>query len=72
MAQFLAPEIIKRKRDGHELQAEEIRFMVDGFVAGSVPDYQMSAWLMAVLFKGMTDAGNVDVNRHHDAIGPRA
>ncbi|MDZ4084694.1 MAG: thymidine phosphorylase [Bdellovibrionales bacterium] len=56
MAQFLAPEIIKRKRDGHELQAEEIRFMVDGFVAGSVPDYQMSAWLMAVLFKGMTDA----------------
>lgn len=56
MAQFLAPEIIKRKRDGHELQSKEIRFMVDGFVAGTVPDYQMSAWLMAVLFKGMTDA----------------
>lgn len=56
MAQFLAPEIIKRKRDGLELSTEEIRFMVDGFVSGKVPDYQMSAWLMAVLFKGMTDA----------------
>jgi pyrimidine-nucleoside phosphorylase len=55
MARFLAAEIIKRKRDGHELQANEIRFMVDGFVAGTVPDYQMSAWLMAVLFQGMTD-----------------
>ncbi len=55
MTQFLAPEIIKRKRDGHELAADEIRFMIDGFVSGAVPDYQMSAWLMAVLFKGMTD-----------------
>lgn len=56
MAQFLAPEIIKRKRDGIELTTEEISFMVDGFVSGKVPDYQMSAWLMAVLFRGMTDA----------------
>lgn len=56
MAKYLAPEIIKLKRDGHELKEAEIRFMIEGFVNGSVPDYQMSAWLMAVLFKGMTDA----------------
>lgn len=52
---LLAPEIIKKKRDGGELSTNEIRFMIDGFVRGTVPDYQMSAWLMAVLFQGMTD-----------------
>ncbi|MDX9731212.1 MAG: thymidine phosphorylase [Bdellovibrionales bacterium] len=53
--QFLAPEIIKRKRSGEELSAQEIQFMVQGFVDGSVPDYQMSALLMAIFFRGMTD-----------------
>lgn len=52
---LLAPEIIKKKRDGGILSTDEIRFMIDGFVSGTVPDYQMSAWLMAVLFQGMTD-----------------
>ncbi len=52
---FLAPEIIKRKRSGFELTNEEIKFMVHGFVDGSVPDYQMSAFLMATYFKGMSD-----------------
>lgn len=52
---LLAPEIIKKKRDGGELSRDEIHFMIDGFVRGVVPDYQMSAWLMAVLFQGMTD-----------------
>ncbi|CAN5730866.1 pyrimidine-nucleoside phosphorylase [soil metagenome] len=52
---FLAPEIIKRKRGGAELSSEEISFMVNGFVDGSVPDYQMSAFLMATYFKDMTD-----------------
>lgn len=52
---FLAPEIIKRKRGGLELSNDEIAFMVHGFVDGSVPDYQMSAFLMAIYFKGMSD-----------------
>lgn len=52
---FLAPEIIKRKRSGIELTSDEITFMVRGFTDGSVPDYQMSAFLMAIYFKGMSD-----------------
>ncbi len=52
---FLAPEIIKRKRGGLELTNDEIAFMVHGFTDGSVPDYQMSAFLMAIYFKGMSD-----------------
>ena len=34
---------------------EEIRFIIDGFTKGDIPDYQMSAWAMAVFYKGMTD-----------------
>lgn len=52
---FVAPEIIKRKRGGLELSNEEIAFMVRGFTDGSLPDYQMSAFLMAIYFKGMSD-----------------
>lgn len=55
MGQFLPPEIIKRKREGHELSLDEISFMVHGFVDGSIPDYQMSAFLMAIFFRGMND-----------------
>jgi pyrimidine-nucleoside phosphorylase len=47
-------DIIAKKRDGKELSTEEIRFLVDGYTKGSIPDYQMSAWAMAVLFRGMT------------------
>jgi len=49
-------EIIAKKRDGGELSAEEIKTLVDGYVDGSVPEYQVSAWLMAVFFRGMTGA----------------
>ena len=48
-------DLIHRKRDGEELSAEEIRFLVDGYTRGDIPDYQMSAFLMAVFFAGMTD-----------------
>ena len=41
-------DLIQRKRDGEELAAEEITALVEGYVAGRVPDYQMSAFLMAV------------------------
>ncbi|HAH63670.1 MAG TPA: thymidine phosphorylase, partial [Treponema sp.] len=36
------------------LSREEIKFLVDGYVAGTIPDYQMSSWLMAVYFNGMS------------------
>src|SRR5437588_5120713 len=48
-------DLIQRKRDGAELAPEEIDFMVDGYNTGDMPDYQMSAFLMAVFYSGMTD-----------------
>jgi len=47
-------DIIQKKRDGLELTDAEIEFAVEGYVRGGVPDYQMSALLMAVYFRGMT------------------
>lgn len=47
-------DIIAKKRDGKELTAEELGFLVSGYVDGSIPDYQISAFLMAVYFQGMT------------------
>ena len=51
-----APQIIARKRDGLALSADEIGDLVRGYVAGEIPDYQMSAWTMAVCWRGMTPA----------------
>jgi pyrimidine-nucleoside phosphorylase/thymidine phosphorylase len=48
-------DLIHRKRDGEELSAEEIAYVVDGYANGTIPDYQASAFLMAVFFSGMTD-----------------
>ena len=47
-------DLIQKKRDGQELSSNEIQWLVEGYVAGSVPDYQMSAFAMAVYFQGMT------------------
>lgn len=49
-----AVNIIIKKRDKGELTHEEIRFFVEGFTAGTIPDYQVSAWAMAILLNGMT------------------
>jgi pyrimidine-nucleoside phosphorylase len=46
--------IIAKKRDGGELSSVELRFLVQGYVEGRIPDYQISAFLMAVYFQGMT------------------
>lgn len=54
-------EIIAKKRDGGELTPEEIQFLVDGYTDGSIPDYQMSAWAMAVLFRGMNSRETADL-----------
>ena len=47
-------DLIEKKKQGLELSEEEIRFIVNGYTAGEIPDYQMSALLMAILFRGMT------------------
>ena len=58
-------DLIQRKRDGEELALEEIDFLVDGYNTGEIPDYQMSAFLMAVYFSGMSDR---EVTRLTDCI----
>jgi len=54
-----AVDVIQRKRDGQELTREEIDFFIRGYTAGSIPDYQASAFTMAVFFRGMTPAETV-------------
>lgn len=53
-APIRAIDVIRKKRDGGELTQSEIAALVDGYTRGEIPDYQASAWLMAVLLKGMT------------------
>src|SRR5260370_22894021 len=50
------PALIEKKRDGQALTTKEINNLVEDFVVGDVPDYQMSALAMAVFFRGMTSA----------------
>ncbi|CEG27722.1 pyrimidine-nucleoside phosphorylase [Bacillus sp. B-jedd] len=47
--------MIEKKRDGLELSSEEISFIIDGYTDGSIPDYQVSAFTMAIYFNGMTE-----------------
>jgi pyrimidine-nucleoside phosphorylase len=56
-----AVDIIIKKRNGQELSKAEIDFFVGGFTDGSIPDYQASAWAMAVLLKGMTPQETTDL-----------
>jgi pyrimidine-nucleoside phosphorylase len=48
-------DIILKKRDGGKLSREEIKFFIDGYVAGEIPDYQASALMMAIFLRGMDD-----------------
>ncbi len=48
-----AYDIIDKKKRCHELSTEEIRFIIDGYLKGDIPDYQISALLMAIYFQGM-------------------
>ena len=54
-------DLIAKKRDGWTLSHEEIRFLIEGYVRGDIPDYQMSAWLMAVLWRGMSAEETTDL-----------
>ncbi len=56
-----AVDVIIKKRDGGELTPEEIRFFVQGYTQGTIPDYQAAAWLMAVFLRGMTDRETEDL-----------
>ena len=51
-----AVDLIRKKRDAAELSREEIEFLVEGVTHGRIPDYQIAAWLMAVVWRGMTSA----------------
>jgi pyrimidine-nucleoside phosphorylase len=53
---MLVTDLIRKKRDGGELARPEIEFLVDGYTHDRIPDYQMSAWLMAVVLRGMSRA----------------
>lgn len=47
-------DMIRKKKSGKALTGEEIRFMTEGYAKGEIPDYQMSALMMAICFQGMT------------------
>lgn len=52
-------DVIEKKRDGHELSMEEIQFLIEGYTNNTIPDYQMSAFAMAIFFQGMTQQERV-------------
>lgn len=54
-----AIDLIQKKKEGFELSEDEIRFLISGYTDGTIPDYQMSAFAMAVCFRGMTDRETV-------------
>ena len=54
-------DIIKKKRDGEELSAAEIKYFIEGYAKGEIPDYQAAAFCMAVYFKGMTERETADL-----------
>ena len=58
---MLMTDIIAKKRDGGELTTEEIGFVIDGYTRGTVPDYQVSALLMAIVWRGMTRRETYDL-----------
>ena len=62
-------DVITRKRDGSALNAEEIRYMVDGYTTGDIPDYQMSAFLMAVYFQGMNEEETILLTKYMKESG---
>ena len=69
---MLMTDLITKKRDGGKLTAEEIRFMVEGYTKGEIPDYQMSAMMMAMYFRGLdheeTVALTLDMMHSGDVI----
>lgn len=59
-----ATQLIAKKRDGHALTEDEIAWLIEGYVADRVPDYQMSAFAMAVYLRGMTTKETVALTQN--------
>lgn len=66
-----AVDVIGKKRDGGELTREEIDFFIRGFTSGDIPDYQASAWAMAVVLRGMTPRETFDLTQAMIDTGER-
>ena len=66
-----ATDIIMKKRSGMELDEAELAFLIDGYVDGSIPEYQVSAFLMAVFFKGMSPGETAILTSRMLASGDR-
>ena len=58
-----ANELIRKKRDGDSLSSAELQFMIGGYVKGVIPEYQMSAFLMATYFRGMSSEETLEFTR---------
>jgi len=56
-------ELIERKKRGEELAADDLNWIVRGYVARDIPDYQVAAWLMAVCLRGMSDEETLALTR---------
>lgn len=56
-------DLIRKKRDGGTLSREEVRYMVEGYTKGEIPDYQMAAMMMAIYFRGMSAQETVELTR---------
>src|SRR5687768_2361253 len=64
-------DLIAAKRDGRELTRSEIDWLVSGFTSGEIPDYQVSAWLMTIYFRGMSARETADLTMAMVASGQR-
>ena len=56
-------DLIEKKRNGHELNKAEIDFIIEGYTKGDLPDYQLSAFAMAIYFQGMTQEERVNLTQ---------
>lgn len=69
--EFRMVDLITKKRDGMPLSKEEIHFFIDGYVKGIIPDYQVSALLMAIVFQGMNENETVNLTSEMLSSGDR-
>jgi thymidine phosphorylase len=72
MSSWSAVDVVRRKRDGEELPDDAVRWVVDGFTAGTVAPEQMSALLMAVFYRGLSPARAGHLDRRHGRLRPAA